>query len=165
MDILKDPQIFNFISIKCGYNLDINLYENQMHTSGHLIYCYTLKIMNNILDTYLTKISTEMKPNYNSVISNAINFIEIIQQRFKSLFGICLNNDNFLSGINQNNYITLSYLDELKSSIEFISSFISIECENACPNTKDKAFLEFLFDSVDFIANTCLFLYKNGYHS
>ena len=77
MDILKDSQIFNFISIKCGYNLDINLYENQEHSSGHLIYCWTLKTFNNILDTYLTKINTELKPNYNIVISYCMKFIEL----------------------------------------------------------------------------------------
>ena len=163
MDILKDSQIFNFISIKCGYNSDINLYDNQTHSSGHLIYCWTLKVFNIILDTYLTKIPTEIKPNYNVVISYTMKFIELIQQRFKALFNICINNDNFLSGINQNNYITLAYLDELKSSIEFINSFISIECDNICTSTKDQSFLEFLFDSVDLIANTCLYLFKNGY--
>ena len=165
MEILKDAQIFNFITFKCGYNSDINLYENQNHTLGHLIYCYTLKTFSNILNTYLTKINTELKPNYNTVISNTMKFIELIQQRLKALFNICINNNNFLSGLNQNNYITLAYLDELKSSIEFITSFISIECENACPYTKDKSFLEFLFDSVDLISNTCLFLYKNGYQN
>ena len=163
MDVLKNSQIFNFISIKCGYNLDINLYNNQAHTSGHLIYCWTLKTFINILDTYLTKIPTELKPNYNIVISYTMKFIELIQQRFKALFNICINNENLISGINQNNYITLAYLDELKSSIEFINSFISIECDNICPNTKDQSFLEFLFDSVDLIANTCLYLFKNGY--
>ena len=163
MDILKDSQIFNFISIKCGYNLDINLYENQEHSSGHLIYCWTLKTFNNILDTYLTKINTELKPNYNIVISYCMKFIELIQQRLKDLFNICINNENFISGINQNNYITLAYLDELKLSIEFINSFISIECDNSCPVTKDQSFLEFLFDSIDLISNTCLYLFKNGY--
>jgi hypothetical protein len=165
MDILKDPQIFNFMSLKCGYNFDVNIYENQMHNSVHLIYCYTLKILSNILNTYLTKISTELKPNYNTVISNTMKFIELIQQRLKALFNICINNDNYLSNINQNNFITMAFLDEIKSSIEFISSFISIECENACPYTKDKSFLEFLFDSVDLISNTCLYLYKNGYQN
>ena len=163
MDILKEPQIFNFIAIKCGYNSDINLYDNQMHTSGHLIYCWTLEMFSNILNTYSSKISTEQKPNYNIVISNTMKFIELIQPRFKALFNICSNNDNFLSGLNQSNYITLAYLNELKASIEFITSFITIECENSCPITKDQSFLEFLFDSVDFIANICLFLFKNGY--
>ena len=163
MDILKEPQIFNFIAIKCGYNSDINLYDNQMHTSGHLIYCWTLKMFSNILSTYSSKISTELKPNYNIVISNTMKFIELIQPRFKALFNICSNNDNFLSGLNQSNFITLAYLNELKASIEFITSFITIECENSTPITKDQSFLEFLFDSVDFIANTCLHLFKNGY--
>ena len=163
MNILKDYQIFNFIAMKCGYNLDINLYEEQIHTSGHLVYCWTLKVFNNILNTYLTKISIELKPNYNIVISNCMKFIELIQQRFKDLFNVCLNNSNYISGLNQNNFITLAYLDELKTSIEFINSFISIECDNSCPNTKDQSFLEFLFDSVDLIANTCLNLFKNGY--
>ena len=149
--------------MKCGYNSDINLYDNQMHTSGHLIYCWTLKMFSNILNTYSSKISTELKPNYNIVISNSMKFIELIQPRFKALFSICSNNDNFLSGLNQSNFITLAYLNELKASIEFITSFITIECENSCPNTKDQSFLEFLFDSVDFIANTCLYLFKNGY--
>ena len=163
MDILKDSQIFNFISIKSGYNLDINLYENQEHSSGHLIYCWTLKTFNNILDTYLTKINTELKPNYNIVISYCMKFIELIQQRLKDLFNICINNENFISGINQNNYITLAYLDELKISVELINSFISIECDNSCPVTKDQSFLEFLFDSIDLISNTCFYLFKNGY--
>ena len=163
MDILKEPQIFNFIAIKCGYNSDINLYDNQMHTSGHLIYCWTLKMFSNILSTYSSKISTELKPNYNIVISNTMKFIELIQPRFKALFSISSNNDNFLSGLNQSNFITLAYLNELKASIEFITSFITIECENSTPITKDQSFLEFLFDTVDFIANTCLHLFKNGY--
>ena len=162
LDNLKDSQIFNFISLKCGYNLEYKLYENQVHTSGHLIYCWTLKIFNSILDTYLTKIGTELKPNYNIVISYCMRFIELIQQRLKTLFNICIN-ENFISGINQNNYISMAYLDELNASIEFINSFISIECDNSCPNTKDPSFLEFLFDSVDLIANTCLFLFKNKY--
>jgi hypothetical protein len=120
-------------------------------------------MFSNILSTYSSKISTELKPNYNIVISNTMKFIELIQPRFKALFNICSNNDNFLSGLNQSNFITLAYLNELKASIEFITSFITIECENSCPNTKDQSFLEFLFDSVDFIANTCLNLFKNGY--
>ena len=163
MDILKDPQIFNFIAMKCGYNLDITLYQNKEHNSGHLIYCWTLNIFETILDTYLTKISTELKPHYNNVITYCMKFIELIQQRFKELFNICINNENFISGLNQNNNITLAYLDELKASIKFINSFIDIECDNTCPSTKDQSFLEFLFDSVDLIANTCLYLFKNGY--
>ena len=162
MEILKDSQIFNFISVKCGYNLEYKLYDNQIHTPGHLIYCWTLKIFNAILDTYLTKISTELKPNYNIVISYCMKFIEIIQQRLKTLFNICTNENSF-SGDNQNNYISMAYLDELKISIEFINSFISIECDNSCPITKDQSFLEFLFDSMDLIVNTCLFLFKNNY--
>jgi hypothetical protein len=92
-----------------------------------------------------------------------MKFIEIVQQRFKALFNICISNDNIISGINQNNYITLAYLEELKATIEFINTFISIECDNSCPVTKDQSFLEFLFDSVDIITNTCLYLFKNGY--
>ena len=163
MDILKDSQIFNFIANKCGYNSDIGLYENQEHTTGHSVYCWTLKVLSNILDTYLTKINAELKPNYNIVISYCMKFIEMVQQRFKALFNICISNDNIISGINQNNYITLAYLEELKASIEFINSFISIECDNSCPSTKDQSLLEFLFDSADLIANTCLYLFKNGY--
>ena len=163
MDALKDPQIFNFIHMKCGYNLDIGLYENQERSSAHLIYCWTLKVFNGILDTYLTKINTELKPSYNVVISYCMKFTELIQQRFTALFNVCLNNENIVSHLNQNNYITLAYLDELKASIEFINSFISVECDNLCPNTKDQSFLEFLFESVDLIANTCLYLFKNGY--
>ena len=72
---MKDPQIFNFIYMKCGYNSYINLYTEQMHTSGHLIYIWTLKVFDNILNTYLTKINNELKPNYNSVISNIIKFM------------------------------------------------------------------------------------------
>ena len=162
LDIMKDPQIFNFIYMKCGYNSYINLYKDQMHNSEHLIYIWTLDVFNNILNTYLTKISNELKPNYNIVISNIIKFMELIQQRFKELFSLC-GDSNFLSGFSSNNYISLAYLQELKSSIEFITSFISIECDNSCPLTKDNSFLEFLFDSMDMISNTCLFLYKNDY--
>ena len=165
LEIMKDPQIFNFIYMKCGYNSYINLYTEQMHTSGHLIYIWTLKVFDNILNTYLTKINNELKPNYNSVISNIIKFMELIQQRFKDLFNLCIENNNFLSGFNQNNYITLAYLEELKASVELITAFISIECDNSCPVTKDQSFLEFLFDSIDMISNTCLFLYKNGYQN
>ena len=165
MEIMKNPNIFNFIYMKCGYNSNINLYSEQMHTSGHLIYIWTLKVLNNILSTYLNKISNEQKPNYNNVISNIIKFIELIQQRFKDLFNICINNNNFIPDLSQNNYITLAFLDELSASVELITSFISIECDNSCPVTKDESFLEFLFDSVDMISNTCLSLYKNGYHN
>ena len=91
--------------------------------------------------------------------------MELIQQRFKDLFNICANNNNYLSGFNNNNYISLAYLEELKVSIEFITAFISIECDNTCPLTKDQSFLEFLFDSIDMITNTCLYLYKNGYEN
>ena len=163
MDIMQDSQIFNFIANKCGYNSDIGLYENEEHTTGHSVYCWTLKVLSNVLDTYLTKINAELKPNYNIVISYCMKFIEIVQQRFKALFNICISNDNIISGINQNNYITLAYLEELKATIEFINTFISIECDNSCPVTKDQSFLEFLFDSVDIITNTCLYLFKNGY--
>ena len=151
--------------MKCGYNSYINLYTDQMHNSGHLIYIWTLKVFSNILNTYLTKINNELKPNYNNVISNIIKFMELIQQRFKDLFNICSENNNFLYVFTQNKYITLAYLEELKASVEFITAFISIECDNSCPATKDQSFLEFLFDSVDIISNTCLYLYKNGYQN
>ena len=165
LEIMKDPQIFNFIYMKCEYNSYINLYTEQMHNSAHLIYIWTLKVFNNILNIYLTRIDNEIKPNYNNVISNIIKFMELIQQRFKDLFNICANNNNYLSGFNNNNYISLAYLEELKVSIEFITAFISIECDNTCPLTKDQSFLEFLFDSIDMITNTCLYLYKNGYEN
>ena len=165
LEIMKDPQIFNFIFMKCGYNSYINLYTDQMHNSGHLIYIWTLKVFSNILNTYLTKIKNELKPNYNNVISNIIKFMELIQQRFKDLFNICSENNNFLSGFSPNNYITLAYLEELKASLEFITAFISLECDNSCPVTKDQSFLEFLFDSVDIISNSCLYLFKNGYQN
>ena len=165
LEIMKDPQIFNFIFMKCGYNSYINLYTDQMHNSGHLIYIWTLKVFSNILNTYLTKINNELKPNYNNVISNIIKFMELIQQRFKDLFNICSENNNFLYVFTQNKYITLAYLEELKASVEFLTAFISIECDNSCPATKDQSFLEFLFDSVDIISNTCLYLYKNGYQN
>ena len=163
LEIMKDSQIFNFIYMKCCYNSYINLYTKKMHNSEHLIYIWTLKVFSNILNTYLTKINNELKPNYNNVISNIIKFIELIQQRFKDLFNLCSDNTNFLSGLTQNNYISLAYLEELKASIELITAFISIECDNSCPVTKDQSFLEFLFDSIDMISNTCLYLYKNGY--
>ena len=163
LEIMKDSQIFNFIYMKCCYNSYMNLYTKKMHNSEHLIYIWTLKVFSNILNTYLTKINNELKPNYNNVISNIIKFIELIQQRFKDLFNLCSDNNNFLSGLTQNNYISLAYLEELKASVELITGFISIECDNSCPVTKDQSFLEFLFDSIDMIANTCLYLYKNGY--
>ena len=164
-EIMKEPQIFNFIKMKCGYNSYINLYKDQMHNSDHLIYIWTLKVFNNILNTYLTQVNNESKPYYNNVISNLIKFMELIEQRLKDLFNICAENNNFLSGFSQNNYITLAYLEELKASIEFITAFISIECDNSCPVTKDQSFLEFLFDSIDLLSNTCLFLYKIGYQN
>ena len=164
-EIMKDPQIFNFIFMKCGYNSIINLYTDKMHNSGHLIYIWTLKVFNNILNTYLMRINNEIKPNYNSVISNIIKFLELIQQRFKDLFNICSENNNYLSGFNNSNYITLAYLEELRVSIEFITAFISLECDNSCPVTKEQSFIEFLFDSIDLMSNTCLFLYKNGYQN
>ena len=163
LEIMKDSQIFNFIYMKCCYNSYINLYTKKMHNSEHLIYIWTLKVFSNILNTYLTQINNELKPNYNNVISNIIKFVELIQQRFKDLFNLCSDNTNFISGLTQNNYISLAYLEELKASIELITAFISIECDNSCPVTKDQSFLEFLFDSIDMISNTCLYLYKNGY--
>ena len=165
LEVMKDPQIFNFICMKCGYNSYINIYKDQMHNSEHLIYIWTLKVFNNILDTYLSKINNELKPNYNNVISNIIKFMELLQQRFKNLFNISAENNNFISGFSQNNYITLAYLEELKASVEFITVFISIECDNSCPVTKDQSFLEFLFDSIDMISNTCLYLFKDGYQN
>ena len=165
LEIMKDPDIFNFIFMKCGYNSYINLYTEKMHNSEHLIYIWTLRVFNNILNTYLTKINNELKPNYNNVIANIIKFMELIQQRFKELFNICSDNNNLISGFSLNNYISLAYLEELKASVEFITAFISIECDNCCLLTKDPSFLEFLFDSIDMISNTCLFLYKNNYQN
>ena len=165
LEIMKDPNIFNFIYMKCGYNSYINLYTEKMHNSEHLIYIWTLKVFNNLLNTYLTQIDNELKPNYNNVIANIIKFMELIQQRFKELFNICSDNNNVITSFSLNNYISLAYLEELKASVEFITAFISIECDNSCPLTKDQSFLEFLFDSIDMISNTSLFLYKNNYQN
>ena len=163
MDILKDNRIFHFISIKCGYNSDISLYENGSHSAGHEIYCWTLFTLTNILHTYLSIIDDNQKNNYNVVITNCMKFIEIVQQRFIALFNICLNNNNFISGSDNNSLVTLAYLEELKATVEFITVFVDLECDNVTPSTKDQTFLEFLFDSVDLLNNSCLSLFKNGY--